>query len=980
MNKAPKEHNRERKRLWLSIAEIAGVCVILLAIVIGLQNCSAPVVAAAGADWSTFLADQNHSGYNAAESIINPATAPSLKPIWTIQQGSTISTQVVEANGLIYWGSWDGNEHASNLSGTSVWTTNLGKNVSPDPACVPNNVGVGSTASVVSVSINGTSTPVVLVGGGNGQFYALNASTGAIIWHTLLGSAPDHYLWSSPAIYNGSIYMGVSSFGDCPLVQGQLVQLDASTGTILHTFNAAPSGCTGASIWSSPVVDQAAGTVYAATGNGGKCSAAEPYGLALIQLRASDLTVLGSWQVPKSAQTLDTDFGASPALFQATIGGVSHSLVGIACKNGIYYAFDRTAISNGPLWQAHIAAGGNDPLAGEGSVSSSSWDGSTLYVAGGGTTIGGSSCKGSLRALDPATGAFRWERCLTNGPVLGAVSTIPGVAAVGEGNTLVLVATATGQPLYSYTDSRQGSSFYGPPSISHGTLYIGNADGSLFAFGLSGGSLSPTPDPTATIPPPPLPSGPVHQSWYFAEGKVGQGFTEYLTIQNPDPAHACSVSIQYLLSTSTPAPKVITVAPNTRWTEGVNNDLGVAAGSNGYQAVATILSVRNTTVCKGVVAERPIYFTNFKGISSGTDALGATSLGTNFYFADVATLSGYNSYITILNPPGGAPATITATYYLGGAVQGSDTVVVAPGTRGTILPKALGERAATWVHASAPVVVERPTYFAGYTSGNARSVSGAATVVGAQGPSGDWRFAEGYVGSGFQENLVLANFGSNVANATVVLEYDNGSTLTNTYPIKGQDSLTVDVNAVTADKLGVCAPMPCALSQSVSAEITTNAGSNIVAEREMFFHFNHFDRALNRTTTATGGTDVVGQSGTAAASAYSFAEGYTYSGYDEWLTVQNPTAKQETVWVTLSNGKGTVYEFALFVQAHSRYTVNVDEPVVLRMYHGGDGTAGYQVSLTVQTTDKSVFVAERPLYWNTGSTQGGDDVLGYLGG
>jgi hypothetical protein len=50
------------------------------------------------------------------------------------------------------------------------------------------------------------------------------------------------------------------------------------------------------------------------------------------------------------------------------------------------------------------------------------------------------------------------------------------------------------------------------------------------------------------------------------------------------------------------------------------------------------------------------------------------------------------------------------------------------------------------------------------------------------------------------------------------------------------------------------------------------------------------------------------------------------------------------------------------------------------MYHSGDGTAGYQVSLTVQTTDRSVFVAERPLYWNASGTQGGDDVLGYQGG
>jgi len=166
----------------------------------------------------------------------------------------------------------------------------------------------------------------------------------------------------------------------------------------------------------------------------------------------------------------------------------------------------------------------------------------------------------------------------------------------------------------------------------------------------------------------------------------------------------------------------------------------------------------------------------------------------------------------------------------------------------------------------------------------------------------------------------------------------------------------------------------------VSVEITTSTGTNIVAEREMFFHFNHFDRNLNETTTAMGGTDVIGQSGTATAISYSFSEGYTFKGYDEWLTVQNPTNNLETVWVTLINGKGTVYSFPISVVAHSRYTVNINEIVVLRMLHPNDGTAGYQASMTVQTTTGSVFVAERPMYWNVNGTQGGDDVLGYIGG
>jgi hypothetical protein len=33
----------------------------------------------------------------------------------------------------------------------------------------------------------------------------------------------------------------------------------------------------------------------------------------------------------------------------------------------------------------------------------------------------------------------------------------------------------------------------------------------------------------------------------------------------------------------------------------------------------------------------------------------------------------------------------------------------------------------------------------------------------------------------------------------------------------------------------------------------------------------------------------------------------------------------------------------------------------------------------VQTTDGSVFVAERPMYWNYSGTQGGSDVIGYIG-
>jgi outer membrane protein assembly factor BamB len=433
-------------------------------------------------DWTTYLADNGRSGFNGNETRINATSASQLKLHWSVAEGSVISTQPIVANGAVFWGSWDGIEHATNLNGQTLWSANLGKTVDNNPNCSPNSTGVASTATVATVTVKGTATQVVFVGGGNAHFYALNALTGKVIWQTALGSSPSHFIWGSPAVYNGSIYIGVASFGDCPLVQGQLIRLNASTGVVQNRFNAEPSGCTGGTIWSSPSIDQTAGMLYITTGNTGTCSTAQRYASAIVQLRTSNLAVVSSWQLPAAARKGDIDCAGAATLFSATIAGVARKLVGTVCKNGIYNAFDRTAISKGPVWQTHIAVSGNDPVAGEGSISPAAWNGTALYVAGGHTTIKSKSCLGSVRALNPATGAILWETCLTDGPVLGAVTAVPGVAAVGEGPKLELLATSAGQPLFTYT-APTGLSFYGPASISNGVLYIGDTGGNLYAFG-----------------------------------------------------------------------------------------------------------------------------------------------------------------------------------------------------------------------------------------------------------------------------------------------------------------------------------------------------------------------------------------------------------------------------------------------------------------------------------------------------------------
>src|SRR6266516_2460289 len=299
-----KERQEEKEsmmsKLLRGIMHYGTLCTLILGTVVLLVAAGAggiPIVhAASSGDWPTYLRNNGRSGFNAAETIINPTTAPNLKLHWMYAAGGAISTQPVEVNGLIYWGSWDGYEHATNLTGTQAWATYLG--TTTDTNCTPPTVGVASTATVAPVVINGTATLMDFVGGGDGQFYALNATTGAVIWKTALGSSPSHFLWSSPALYHGSVYEGVASFGDCPLVQGQLIQLNAATGAIQHIFKVVPDGCIGGGVWGSPTIDQATGMLYFATGNAGSCSTAEPYTTAVVKVRASDLGFVDSWQSP----------------------------------------------------------------------------------------------------------------------------------------------------------------------------------------------------------------------------------------------------------------------------------------------------------------------------------------------------------------------------------------------------------------------------------------------------------------------------------------------------------------------------------------------------------------------------------------------------------------------------------------------------------------------------------------------------------
>ncbi len=493
-------------------------------------------------------------------------------------------------------------------------------------------------------------------------------------------------------------------------------------------------------------------------------------------------------------------------------------------------------------------------------------------------------------------------------------------------------------------------------------------------------------------------TGGVSKTWYFAEGHVGAGFREFITIGNPDPITDCTATITYMpegdvssaqakthMAARKPlAVRMVTVTHNSRYTASVNQDLGIAETQQPDLLVSTVVSVPLVAGCAGVVVERPMYF-SYHGVTSGSDVMGTTNLAQTFFFADVPTKGGTSSFMdshfTVLNPSQIYVATIGVTYYAAGASVGSQTLFIAPGARGTINPGTLPYSHVTAVVTSdITVAVERSSYIYNMQEASAGSVTSAATVVGAQSLSDSWHFAEGYTGGKTQENLLLSNPTGSATTATVTLEYQNTHHQTLTVPVPAQSEVPVDVNALNTNPTGTCDVTPCVTTPEVSAEVTASTSQSLVVERQMFFHYTHTIPGTSITTTASGGTEVQGTL-TPATSVANFAEGYTNTGYNEWLTLQNPMVTDETLALSVVNEYGRVYTQSVLVRAKSRSTVDITALVLQHLVQRGDNYRGYQVSMSVQaTTANSVFVAERPMYFNlSGSIQGGTDVVGFTG-
>jgi hypothetical protein len=164
-------------------------------------------------------------------------------------------------------------------------------------------------------------------------------------------------------------------------------------------------------------------------------------------------------------------------------------MIGACNKNGYFYALTANPLSSSPVWSKRIGvAAGDHPF--NACLTSAIWDAPNgrLFIAGNETKIGGVDYRGSIRRVNPSTGAFIWQRGLPC-EVVGSPSLDgAGVLAVATWDNcetaatdqLYLVDASDGTVLK--TVSTGGSKTFAQPVFADNYLFVASEAAGLSVY------------------------------------------------------------------------------------------------------------------------------------------------------------------------------------------------------------------------------------------------------------------------------------------------------------------------------------------------------------------------------------------------------------------------------------------------------------------------------------------------------------------
>ncbi len=451
-------------------------------------------------DWPMFGHTATRSFASTCPDAPSSASVSRLRPRWVFHTSDVVTAQPAVSDGTVYAGDWDGTFYALDQSTGAVrWQTVLGNNAAA-PWTDGHRDDYGQiTSSAAVATVGGRRTVFV---GAAGSLYALDASSGAILWRfdvdpqqpTGLGEVE-----SSPVVWQQApggdpwVLFGADANQSSDFPGEGMWAVDAVTGQEAWHFNPEANtplyGC--GNVWSSPALDLDPenpdpsrramvffgmadcpdnGTV-ACPRDDPKCPPGQTYDYAhrwqryaeaMVGLDAATGLPLWSYQ-PHAENTADDDFGSSAQVFTLPGPGGGHRVVGEGSKDGSYTVVDRD--TGALVWRAVEQGNGNvQPGQAVGG-----FIGNTAVAARPGVpeVFGGSAIDTPV-TYDPSTGAPAPQ----SDPTAGATP----MRAFSGGD---------GTPAWQ---ALQGPT-YGATTWANGVVYNGALDGLLRAYDAGSGAL-----------------------------------------------------------------------------------------------------------------------------------------------------------------------------------------------------------------------------------------------------------------------------------------------------------------------------------------------------------------------------------------------------------------------------------------------------------------------------------------------------------
>jgi glucose dehydrogenase len=423
---------------------------------------------------------------NAAGSVITAANVASLREAWSfhltgaaaagVHGAGALAANPVVVGGTVYLQDLDANVYAIALAtGKLRWEHVVN---------VPEATGPGPDGVAVSGGVVYGDTPT--------SVFALNGSTGAVIWSdsSLLGGGQGTFE-IQPTVAGGRVYLA-SAYGSGP-GGGVLLALSASGGKLLWKFSTvigrqaagvSALGLGSGGAWQTPLVGSdgsvtfGIGNPYQSIGEAITHPARQLYTDSVLNLDAATGKLRWYYQgVPNDF--MDHDLQASP--ITASVGGVPAIIGG--GKVGIVYAMN--ASTGALLWKTPVGLHNGTDDAGllllehkltiklpytwepgslggvltnmavaDGSVYAAAINvalKSTTMASVDGDTSGGGVSSGDIEALNLATGAVEWDTKVSSLP-LGAMTVSNNLVFTSLWNgTLIALNRSTGAIVYRHT-------------------------------------------------------------------------------------------------------------------------------------------------------------------------------------------------------------------------------------------------------------------------------------------------------------------------------------------------------------------------------------------------------------------------------------------------------------------------------------------------------------------------------------------------